>query len=232
MMLLLKLLLAHLAGDFMLQPNSWVKAKETNKFGTYPLYLHTAIHFALLMLLVCEEGFWKWALLIALLHFIIDVAKLSLQTETTKRKWFFIDQAAHLAVIGLVWLIIEHPAPSLDQAQIDYAIALLTFGYFLTLPTSIILRNLLEIWPINADNSLKNAGKYIGILERLLVFAFVLTNHWEAIGFLIAAKSVFRFGDLKVAREIKLTEYVLVGTMLSFGIAIGAGMLFNRIMAP
>ena len=41
-----------------------------------------------------------------------------------------------------------------------------------------------------------------------------------AVGFLLAAKSIFRFGDLKEAHDIKLTEYVLIGTLLSFGIAI------------
>ncbi|MDX1471964.1 MAG: DUF3307 domain-containing protein, partial [Flavobacteriaceae bacterium] len=64
-----------------------------------------------------------------------------------------------------------------------------------------------------------DAGKYIGILERLFVFTFILLGHWEAVGFLLTAKSVFRFGDLKDSRHRKLTEYVLIGTLLSFGIA-------------
>jgi hypothetical protein len=50
-------------------------------------------------------------------------------------------------------------------------------------------------------------------------------GRWEAIGFLIAAKSVFRFGDLKDSRNRKLTEYILIGTLLSFGIAIVTGIL-------
>lgn len=77
----------------------------------------------------------------------------------------------------------------------------------------------------NEDESLNNAGKYIGILERILVFSFILVGKWEAIGFLIAAKSVFRFGDLKESKDRKLTEYILIGTLLSFGIAIGTGLL-------
>jgi hypothetical protein len=43
----------------------------------------------------------------------------------------------------------------------------------------------------------------------------------EAVGFLLAAKSVFRFGDLKDDHDRMRTEYVLIGTLLSFGIAIG-----------
>ena len=70
-----------------------------------------------------------------------------------------------------------------------------------------------------------NAGKYIGILERLLVFVFILVDHWEGVGFMIAAKSVFRFSDLAEAKQRKLTEYVLIGTLLSFGIAVLTGIL-------
>ncbi|WP_332910802.1 hypothetical protein [Algoriphagus boritolerans] len=71
--------------------------------------------------------------------------------------------------------------------------------------------------------SLQNAGKYIGILERLFVFVFVITGKWEAIGFLLAAKSVFRFGDLRKSKDRKLTEYILIGTLISFGISILSG---------
>jgi hypothetical protein len=42
-----------------------------------------------------------------------------------------------------------------------------------------------------------------GYLERLFVFVFILTDHWEGVGFLIAAKSVFRFGDLKESKDRK-----------------------------
>ena len=77
----------------------------------------------------------------------------------------------------------------------------------------------------NSDESLSSAGKYIGILERLFVFTFVVTGKWEAIGFLLAAKSVFRFGDLKESKDRKLTEYILIGTLLSFSIALAAGLI-------
>ena len=82
----------------------------------------------------------------------------------------------------------------------------------------------------NNDESLSNAGKYIGMLERLFVFVFVITGNWEGIGFLLAAKSVFRFGDLKESKDRKLTEYILIGTLLSFGIAIAVGMLVLKLI--
>lgn len=80
---------------------------------------------------------------------------------------------------------------------------------------------------INTNDSLEQAGKYIGILERLFVFGFIVLNQWQAIGFLIAAKSVFRFNDLSNAKDRKLTEYVLIGTLLSFALAIFTGLTYN-----
>lgn len=79
-------------------------------------------------------------------------------------------------------------------------------------------------------DSLKNAGKWIGMIERLLVFVFIISGNFNAVGFLLTAKSVFRFGDLSKAKNMKLTEYVLIGTLLSFGIAILVGLLFNSLM--
>ena len=81
------------------------------------------------------------------------------------------------------------------------------------------------------NESLKDAGKYIGILERLLVFIFIVVGHWEAVGFLITAKSVFRFGDLTSTKERKLTEYILIGTLISFGIAIIISLLYLYLKA-
>src|SRR5690606_6388851 len=99
---------------------------------------------------------------------------------------------------------------------------------------SILIKNIISIWtPENKskDNWLENAGNYIGILERLFVFSFIITGHFEAFGFLLAAKSIFRFGDLKAAKDRKLTEYVLIGTLLSFGIALLIGLLVQFSLA-
>ncbi|MCV6628749.1 MAG: hypothetical protein OIF50_02705 [Flavobacteriaceae bacterium] len=70
-----------------------------------------------------------------------------------------------------------------------------------------------------------NAGRLIGVLERILVTTFVISNQFAAVGFLIAAKSILRFQD----HETLKTEYVLIGTMLSFGTAIILALLANTI---
>jgi hypothetical protein len=117
-----------------------------------------------------------------------------------------------------------------DQNLLKIAMAAL----FLTSPASIFIKILLSSWtPVPETqtslqtDSLSSAGKYIGILERLLVFTFIIVNHWEGVGFMVAAKSVFRFSDLAQAKQRKLTEYVLIGTLLSFGMAVLTGILIK-----
>jgi hypothetical protein len=228
MLLFTKLLLAHLIGDFILQPNKWVLDKEKKKEKSIYLYLHTVLHLVLMLLFVAEVDFIIYGILLAVSHGIIDFIKLKFQKKKTKRIWFSVDQVLHLMMIFIVVLVYNNI--SIDFQNIDHQIWIFITGIvLLTKPTSIIIKNIISIWTPESknkeDNSLQNAGNYIGILERLFVFCFIITNHFEAIGFLLAAKSIFRFGDLKEAKDRKLTEYVLIGTLLSFGIAILVGLM-------
>lgn len=230
-MILIKLILAHLIGDFFLQPNSWIKEKEKKTLKSPKLYLHVFIHFILLFVILWDLSKWPIILIIGGSHFVIDALKLRFQTKKTKRILFFIDQFLHLIVILMVyWFFIASPAEVLDHLLTDRALLLLTCILFLTIPVSIIMKTIFLKWNISkiieGNESLKDAGKYIGILERILVFVFVILDHWEAVGFLITAKSVFRFGDLRESKERKLTEYILIGTLISFGIAILIGLLY------
>lgn len=59
---------------------------------------------------------------------------------------------------------------------------------------------------------------------------FVLIGSIEGVGFLLAAKSVFRFGELNKAKEIRTTEYVLIGTLASFTIAILTGIAVSHLI--
>ncbi len=48
--------------------------------------------------------------------------------------------------------------------------------------------------------------------------------------FLMAAKSVLRFGDLREAKDKGHTEYVLIGTLLSFGLALATGLIIKSLL--
>lgn len=231
MILLTKLLLAHIIGDFFLQPRSWVKEKEKKKLKSPKLYFHIAIHFALLFLILWDISLWPIILIIGGSHLIIDALKLVLQKKESKRLFFFIDQFFHVLVIIITYVGFSQTTFHFNNIFSELNLLLITCLVFLTRPVSIIMKTIFTKWNISKltenNESLKDAGMYIGILERLLVFVFIITNHWEAVGFLITAKSVFRFGDLKESKHRKLTEYILIGTLISFGIAIAVGLIFN-----
>jgi hypothetical protein len=60
-----------------------------------------------------------------------------------------------------------------------------------------------------------------------MILTFILANYITAVGFLFAAKSIFRIGDLRPGHNLKLTEYVLIGTFSSFFIAIVVGIIIQ-----
>lgn len=224
-LVLIKLLLAHFIGDFFLQSNAWVKDKEQKKIRSIKLYLHIAVHIGLIFIIFTTLRVWKIALIIGALHYLIDLIKLFSQKKEKGRLWFFIDQILHILSIILVWSVFQKIKLNFDFLNYDKFWFILLCTAFLTHPTAIIIKVIINKWLpkkiVNVESeSLQDAGRYIGVLERLLIFLFIYTNHFEAVGFLLAAKSIFRFGDLKEAHDIKLTEYVLIGTLLSFGIAL------------
>jgi len=61
------------------------------------------------------------------------------------------------------------------------------------------------------------------------VLAFIFTGQYEGIGFLVAAKSIFRFGGISETDKRKESEYILIGSLLSFGLAIFIGILFKAL---
>jgi hypothetical protein len=71
------------------------------------------------------------------------------------------------------------------------------------------------------------AGLWIGRLERLLILGFVTLGYVEGVGFLVAAKSVFRFGELSDRNNRAEAEYIFVGTLISFAIAMAVGVLLR-----
>lgn len=228
--LILKLILAHIIGDFFLQPKKWVKDKEKKKLKSVWLYVHVAIHVALMFLLVWDLSYTTLILTIGLSHLIIDGLKLVLHRKKTKRLFFFLDQLLHLMVLLVLSFLFYQGESNFSLTLSPHMLLMIICLAFLTMPTSIIMKTIFSKWNISKltkDNeSLKDAGKYIGILERLLVFTFIIVGQWAAVGFLITAKSVFRFGDLTASKERQLTEYILIGTLISFGIAVVISLLY------
>ncbi len=237
--LLLLLLLAHLAGDFLLQSQAWVRSKESRHHLSPAVYLHSGLHglLALAALLVGAQPLLPAglaAMVIAVTHLAIDIAK---SYAPPRARYFLLDQALHIGVLLVVWaLLIESPVwlVGLGGWLLQPAPLLVALGYLLVLrPTSILIALIMQRWSRQVDTSgmLADAGARIGMLERFLVLTFVLADQLVPIGFLLAAKSVLRFGELREDRDRKLTEYVLLGTMLSFALTLCLGILIRRALA-
>ena len=223
--LFLSLVLAHIIGDFYLQTDKCCEQKETKKLKSWFLYVHAIIIGLLSWIIVPSCNFGLWALLITISHFAIDAVKI----HYPKGLWSFaVDQLLHLGILIAISTIYE-TAKELPLQMIDcsgsFSISLLILAILLCMkPANILIKLVLEKYQVGESescNNKKNAGALIGNLERILTIVFVLLGQFEAIGFIVAAKSILRFKDTDTAK----TEYVLAGTFLSFGIAILCGLM-------
>ncbi|GAD04448.1 hypothetical protein HQ45_07090 [Porphyromonas crevioricanis] len=228
MIVLLRLLFAHVLADFALQSDKLSKGKSAGgRKGFDYLLLHSFIHAVLAYLFVAQWTNYLLPLIIFFTHFGMDWFKATKMRQTITA--FLLDQVVHVAVILVLWLVFFAEGFTLSQLPMEWntpKVWLIAIAYLLVLqPSSILLGLFIAKWTPQElkDKSLPNAGKWIGYLERLLILTFILTESIEGVGFLLAAKSIFRFGELNKAREIRTTEYVLIGTLVSFGIAIMLG---------
>lgn len=228
--IIIKTILAHLIGDFVLQTDHSVKKLKIDKFKSKYLYIHYAAHFSLLWILT---GLLVPSLILSTVHIVIDViTKFYCNNEKYRIQTFIVDQLLHFLSIGIfIYYLQEY---TILWAEIFNAknYTILTAIISLTFVSSVLIKIVMSKFIINNKKELgtENAGKIIGMLERLFIFGFIVINFWEGIGFLLAAKSIFRFGDLKESKDIKLTEYILIGTLLSFGLAIIISKIFLKIM--
>lgn len=231
--ILLQMLVAHVLGDFLLQPSKWVKDKEKKKIKSKFLYIHVLLHGVLVYVFIGQWNQIFVPLLLICIHFIIDIIKLYQKKSTF---WFVLDQMAHVSSIILIWLLFYNQIQAVQTLCLDLFKSVkfwkLALGYaFILQPVSILMYQLTRRWHQeineNKDASLNNAGKWIGMLERILILTFIVIGKFTAIGFLLAAKSIFRFGDLTQKKDRKLTEYILIGTLLSFTITIIVGVLLT-----
>ena len=223
-------LVAHLITDFYCQNDEICERKRERGFRTRYLYGHALLTFLIAWLFSYSFNFVVYALAIGVVHLLIDGIKSFL------KDWkyiFFADQIAHIAIIvTAVCIYTQRAGISLPEWLPDTRHLLLISGVIFCLkPTNVLISNILNTFEIKSTDTtgetgeLEKAGRLIGNLERILALVFVLLNQYPAIGFLIAAKAILRFKDTSTAK----TEYVLIGTLLSFGVAILAGVFILKI---
>ncbi len=235
------LLAAHVLGDFVLQ----TRRDVAEKHRTAILLKHGLIHALLAYVLVGRPEVWPVPLAIFCAHSGIDFVKTRASSGSLPA--FILDQAAHVAVVGAIAALyattLDPPQPLwIDAFGSTYLTALiLTAGFvaavrmgafFVDFAVVPFLEQIeLENTPQQRVRGLRNGGRTIGQLERALIFVFVLINQFAAIGFLIAAKSIFRFGELRERSNRMEAEYIIIGTLISFLWAIVAGLITRAFLA-
>ena len=166
--------------------------------------------------------FWWGALAIGIVHLCTDIWK-SYRPE--KVTWFALDQTLHVGTLALVaWLWCRYydwrMLFSIEPKYVATAVAVLICWR----PANFFIKLMLKYFSVNMPEenaSGFNAGALIGTIERWLILICVCLGRYDALGLLIAAKSIIRFSEKDTAK----TEYVLAGTLLSIFIAVLAGMM-------
>jgi len=223
---LITLLAAHVLGDFVFQ-NDAITSRKRNP-GV--LLLHVFIVTGL-SLLILGNLHWPVILGIFVTHLLIDALKTYLLGDSFRS--FILDQELHILVI--IVLSALYPAAAtegwwpelLDDGKFPVFLAALSLlsGIVLIIPAGGILigkatQPLMKEIGADAYPGLESGGRTIGYLERALVLLLMLINQPAGIGFLIATKSILRFGEIKDASQRKVAEYIIIGTFLSFGWAL------------
>ena len=222
--LLLSLLMAHVIGDFYVQNDKYCKKKEESKIKSPFLFIHSVIMGLLAWAFVPAMDFWAFAALVFATHWLIDAMKLGMRKGLGA---FLTDQMIHVGILCFIaYRYTPHHCLPLQFIGLFDNIYIPAFAFALLCclkPTNILIKLILERYRIGETESckgIKNAGALIGNLERILTLAFVMIGQYGAIGFIVAAKSLLRFKETDTAK----TEYVLAGTLLSFGIATLCGL--------
>lgn len=84
-----------------------------------------------------------------------------------------------------------------------------------------------QLEPPAESPTLARAGRYIGWLERALLYAFVLAGVPSAAAAVVALKSVARFPSFS---EERFAEYYLIGTLASVLVAVCAAMAVRALL--
>ena len=217
---------AHIIGDFLLQTSKDVKNKRRLRI----LVKHGATIGALTYVLCGIWNEWGLPFMVFITHCLIDFTKISLapRFERTPLSLFLADQAAHIFMLVLLGLIFSPPVSSgfwIKHLGSFYPrLIVITSGFILSVRTGAMVIEM-AVKPFLAQTKevrsrhakgLENGGRIIGQLERAMIFLLVIAGQPGAIGFLIAAKSILRFGEIKDRENLMEAEYIIIGTLMSF----------------
>lgn len=193
------MLLAHLLGDYVLQWNELALWKARSLWG---VLAHGGIVTA--TTLVCTAltapEWWPYALLIGLIHTIIDIVRARfLRTSDTawELTWYLFDQLAHLTVIaGVVHLagrgLTLTVSSGAARALADPRVLIYVLGYLALLnPSWVLIRLLVRgVWGPQAAPHLGDGEKVGPMVERVLMASSILLGQFLLVPLVLLPRRV------------------------------------------
>ncbi|WP_417807026.1 DUF3307 domain-containing protein [Thioclava sp.] len=217
------LICAHILADFVLQSNEMVAGKARRHMPTLAAHLAILLGLSALMLLQLSGAFLLALILVGLSHLLIDIAK-TFAPKNRALMAFVADQGAHLiatAAIAAAFPSLFANALWAGQSWLPGTLALIAGAIVTIRAGGFAVGLLMARFDDNAPpEGLPEGGRLIGQLERGVIFLLVLAGQPGAIGFLIAAKSILRFEAISKDGANPKSEYVIIGTLASFGWAL------------
>jgi hypothetical protein len=248
----LAIYLAHLLTDFVFQTHRLVEQKRRGKLSAY--FLHGVTHYLYAVILVsfflAGAGLWLRTpvvlLALTLTHLLIDFTKVYFTKKALLHDGavaFVSDQFFHfLSVAFAAWLLVpglpftgviaflgrgRAVSSELLFIPVVYIGVIFGGGYLIRALTRPLARSVNLEQPEKSSEPMQNAGLYIGWLERFLLLTALLLQSPGTAGLILAAKAIARYPEFKSEH---FAEYFLIGTLLSFSIAVMGGAILARVV--
>ncbi len=234
--ILLTQLVAYCLANFIIVPSYYL---THNKRYLKPKllwpFVKGGVFFFFSYLLTWRESFLIGSIILSV---VVTVSSMIFDRKACSNTSFLTGQSMQLMAMLIVipafagWTTYSTVLTSLSIWSGNVEILWVALAFLLCLgPANVAIRFILNSYDLipNSDKgeSLVRAGRFIGNVERVITLTLVLSNQFAAIGLFMAAKSVLRLKE----NDFRTSEYVLVGTLLSFGIAIVLGIFSVRVIS-
>lgn len=224
--------IGHILGYFYFQTPKSLEKMEDGALWRHCLLYSVGIGIAFLLCIHNLQAIIHLSAQCAILHIVVEC--ILRKWATSRATWikehsFIMDQITHCVFLMVIWMV------NRNTIIVRYYITQ-KISYLSTLPITVLLGwlcvlrpgNMLitssKTWQKYKDNTVtlgtgvENAGKFIGYLERTIVYVFLMYKQFSAIAFILTAKSVARFKEIE--NDQARAEYYLIGTLMSVAITL------------
>lgn len=227
--------LAHLLGDYVLQPDFLACWKKRSSWGV--LAHGTVVTFSLwLCSLPFTLDWWPWALGIGAVHVLLDVlrAKIGSAGPIGDLILFLGDQAVHVFIIGLglAWTGWLEPRPAETVLgtwlQAENHLTFVVGYVLLTMPAWVLVHFMARATGAQTTSLPGRPGeKYVGMIERGFIATLVLLGQFLLVPLVVVPRLILDRQNQRV--ETERFGY-LNELLISVGLAVTVGLFLRNLI--